>query len=289
MTAPTGTVDAPVGSARFGRPRHVSSLAWFGGTALAFVAIVVMIALATWQYSRAKPHVDGAVLAASRAQAAVPAAEVLDGATELEPTMVGRRVTLGGRYLPGRTWVAARESDAGSPGFVVLAGFAPDRDSDRMPASVLVARGWTSDPRVARRATPPAGRTEITGWIATPEVVSSEIVTPGSGADLAEVSPVRVASRLPAPILDGYVGLLTPDGRGLQPAPEPVLPAHGSWSILNLGYALQWLLFAAGTMLAWMLHVREARQKELRLADSRPAVPEPTVPRPDDQPRGDGA
>ena len=84
---------------KLGRPLHISRPAWYGGGLLALLVILVMLGLGDWQYSRAKPHVDLAVLAASRAEAAVPVADVLHGATELDPGMVGRRVIVDGRYL----------------------------------------------------------------------------------------------------------------------------------------------------------------------------------------------
>jgi len=35
---------------------------------------------------------------------------------------------------------------------------------------------------------------------------------------------------------------------------------HGSWSIINLGYALQWVLFAGAALVAWAMQIYRARQ-----------------------------
>lgn len=244
----------PVPHTRLGRPLHVGRLAWYGGSLLVFVAVVTMVALSTWQYSRAKPHTEARQLAASKSAPAVAGARLLRGVTELTADLVGRRVTVVGRFAPDRQWLVARPNAAGRAGYLVVAAFAPTNRA--LARSMLVVRGWTP---AARPPAEPVGRQLLTAWIAPPEAVSATLMDSLPAGRLPEIAPARVAGRLSAPVLDGYLGIAHPTAP-LQPAAEPALPARGSWSLLNLGYALQWLLFAAGALIMWMLQVRDARR-----------------------------
>jgi surfeit locus 1 family protein len=254
-------------TSKLGRPLHISRLAWYGGSLLALVVIVVMLGLGNWQYSRAKPHVDLTVLAASRAQAPVPVGEVLHGATELDADMVGRRVIVDGRYAAGRQWLVPTDDAAGTPGFIVVGVFSPDGGGD-LPASILVARGWVATVQQADAA--PAGDVRLTAWIGAPDAVSTTLASAMPVGQLPEIAPARVASDLRAPVLDGYLGVVTSTPpAGLAPAPEPMVAVRGSWSIINLGYAIQWVLFAGAALVAWVMQVYRSRQLPDDDADER--------------------
>jgi len=258
---------------KLGRPRHISRFAWYGGSLLAILVIVVMLALGNWQYSRAKPHVDLAVLAASRAEASVPLADVLHGATELDPGMVGRRVLVYGRYVAGRQWLVPTADTAGVAGFMVIDVFAPDPGDSALPASVLIARGWVAS--TAEAGPPPAGDVRLTAWIGAPDAVSPTLTSAMPAGQLPEIAPARIAAELPAPVLDGYLGVLTSTPVStISAPPEPMVAVHGSWSIINLGYAIQWILFAGAALVAWLMQLYRARQLPDGEADGDRAGPE---------------
>ena len=253
--------SAPVPATRLGRPIHVSRFSWYGGSALVLVLIAAMLGLSQWQYQRARPHPDNALLAASRAAPAVPAADLLAGRTEVAADMVGRRVVISGRYLPDRQWLVSRSGESGH-GFLVVTAFAPD-DDKALPATVLVARGLLAgDSADGEPQAPgaPTGRVRLTAWIAAPEALADRLVSAMPSGQLPDLAPARLAGQLPSPLLDGYLGLVDPSA-GLVPVPEPVPPtASTGWSVVNLGYSLQWLLFASAA--AWMLiqQLRGARR-----------------------------
>jgi len=238
----------------FGRPLHVSRLTWYGGTFLVFLAVVVMVALSTWQYSRAKPHTDAATLAAAQARPAVPAPQVLHAGSELSASMVGRKVVVSGHYLPGKQGLVERTRD-GTTGWLVVTGFVPaGRD---LPGSMLVVRGWSASTQVPPA---PAGPQRLTAWIAPPEPVSGTLTSSAHADRLPELAPARVTDQLPAPLLNGYLGVVHPSAP-LQSVHEPNPVSKSGWSLLNLGYSVQWLLFAGGAMVMWMLQVRDARRE----------------------------
>jgi cytochrome oxidase assembly protein ShyY1 len=254
----SGTTASSVAATRLGRPVQVSRVSWYGGSALVLALIAVMLGLSQWQYHRARPHPDNSLLAAARSAPAVPATNLLNGRTEVTAEMVGRRVVLLGRYQTGRQWLVPRPA---GDGFLVVTAFSP-RDH-ALPASVLVARGVLSgDPVEGEPKGPaaPTGAVRLTAWIAPPEALSDELTGSLPAGQLPDVSPARLAGRLPTPLLDGYLGLVDPSA-GLAPASEPLAPsASTGWSVVNLGYSLQWLLFAAAA--GWMLvqQLRGARR-----------------------------
>lgn len=255
-----GAPLAPVHTTRLGRPVHVSRFSWYGGSAVVLALIAAMLVLSQWQYQRARPHPDNALLAASRASPAVPAADLLAGRTEVSADMVGRRVVISGSFLADRQWLVPRPSGTGD-GLLVVTALTP-RDQG-LPATLLVARGLLAvDSAEAEPRGPaaPTGTVRLTAWIAAPEALADELTGSMPAGQLPDVAPARLAGQLPAPLLDGYLGLVDPTP-GLAPAPEPVPPAASTgWSVVNLGYSLQWLLFAAAA--AWMLfqQLRGARR-----------------------------
>ncbi len=250
---------------KLGRPLHTSRSAWYGGTLLVALVIMVMLGLGNWQYSRAKPHVDLAVLAASRSEAAVPLADVLRGSTELDPGMVGRRVIVDGRYVAGRQWLVPTADAAGAPGFMVVNVFDPDRSGGDLPASILVARGWVAT--TAAAGSVPTGDVRLESWIGAPDAVSATLTSAMPPGQLPEIAPARIAADLPAPVLDGYLGTVSSTPvTGIAAPPEPMVAVHGSWSIINLGYAIQWILFAGAALVAWAMQIYRAR----RLPDDEP-------------------
>jgi cytochrome oxidase assembly protein ShyY1 len=246
-----------VPATRLGRPVHVSRLSWYGGSALVLVLIAAMLALSQWQYQRARPHPDNALLAASRAAPAAAADQILAGRTDVSAEVVGRRVVISGRYLAGRQWLVPRSGGS----YLVVTAFAPI--DPNLPATVLMARGVLTGDHSAELPTGPAAPTgvmRVTAWIAAPEAVGDQLTEAMPAGQLPDVAPARLAGRLPPPLLDGYLGLTEPTP-GLAPAAEPVPSAATTgWSVVNLGYSLQWLLFAIAGV--WMLvqQLRGARR-----------------------------
>lgn len=264
---------------KLGRPLHISRLAWYGGSLLAILVILVMLGLGNWQYSRAKPHVDLAVLAASRAEAAVPLADVLHGSTELDPGMVGRRVIVDGRYVAGRQWLVPTADPTGAPGFMVIDLFAPERSGSAVPTSILVARGWV--PTTVDAGSAPVGDVRLKAWVGAPDAVSPTLTSAMPPGQLPEIAPARIAADLPAPVLDGYLGALTSTPMTtIAVPPEPMVAVHGSWSIINLGYAIQWILFAGAALVAWVMQIYRARElpdDDEDEPDQRADVPAPQM------------
>jgi cytochrome oxidase assembly protein ShyY1 len=263
LTRVTGAADStpdgrtpPTATTRLGRPSQVSALSWYGGSAVVVALIAAMLFLSHWQYERAQPHTDNAMLAASRAMPAVPIENLLgDGRTEVPASAVGRRVVLSGNYLAGKQWLVPRMT-GDRDGFLVVTAFHPDRP--QVPATVLVARGWVP----ADGASVPAagtGTTRLTAWIAAPEALTPGLTGSMPTGQLPDLSAARLVSDVPAPLLDGYLGLVDPPG-GLAAAPEPLPAPSTGWSLVNLGYSLQWVLFAIAAL--WMLiqQLRNARR-----------------------------
>ncbi len=241
-------------------------LAWHAAT---LVAVVGFGWLATWQLAAFRAEGRPSAPVAAPGEAAVPLAELARPGTALPTVALGRPVRVEGRYqarwqllVPGR-----RLGEA--VGFHVLT---PLVTSDG--AVVPVRRGWVAD--VDSPATqPPRGVVTVTGVLLPSEPPGAARVDPGRGLPddrLPVVTTAELMRRLPvAPdrLYEGFVALTgqQPGATGasapqlvpLEPLPAPGgggLGGLGRWQ--NLGYTLQWWVFAAAAVVFWVMVVRNA-------------------------------
>nr|WP_300147399.1 SURF1 family protein [Propionicimonas sp.] len=143
----------------------------------------------------------------------------------------GKRVTVEGRYLPEQQLLVVGEDGT----LRVLSAFEVD-DGRVLP----VVRGTVASGAAA--PTPPAGR--ITqGGIFLPSEAGAEHSVP-AGA-LPSVRLPALAQDWPQQLLPGFVTLPAQDSAAQGLGEATVSLPTGEGSIQNIGYALQWWVFAA--------------------------------------------
>ncbi len=237
-------------------------LAWHG---LLVVVLVAFIWLGSWQ-------VDSFAEADRRQQAAAeretaPISELLAPGDRLPATAVGRTVTALGRYDEANRLLVPGRQHGDKDGYWVVT---PLTTADGV---LPVNRGWVAsadDPAVEA----PAAEVTVTGVVQPSETQSDSQVDAladlpdGEIAYLATVQLLDVLPYSPDELYDGYVTL-----QSEQPAPavapEPVEARGlddgvGKWR--NLGYGLQWWLFAAAAVFFWWSVLRRSL-RERRAAD----------------------
>ncbi|MGE7436491.1 MULTISPECIES: SURF1 family protein [Kitasatospora] len=254
--------------------RFLLTSRWLGGTVLALVAIAVCLWLGSWQLGRfedrVSTHKDGGN-SAKAPQAAAPLSSVLNGGTaEVGTDTVGREVTVTGSYDPAHQLLVPNRTVDGRNGFYVLT---PLRTADG-PA-VAVVRGWVpgapdgSGTGTASSAVPvpaaPAGQVTVTGRLQAPENSGSGGAVAGGlpAGQLGTISPATLVNVLPYRSYDGWVAADAAPG-GLTAVPT-VQPQGGDGLSLrafqNLGYTLEWFVFAGFVVFMWFRLVR--REAEL--------------------------
>jgi cytochrome oxidase assembly protein ShyY1 len=262
--------------------RFLLSPRWIGGTAAALVAIMVCLLLGSWQLGRfeerAATHKSGS--AAATPADAQPLAQVLnDGHPKVTTDTVGREVTVSGSYDGGHQLLVPDRTVDGKQGYYVLT---PLRTADGR--AVAVVRGWApSEPGasggsgVSGVPGVPGGEVSVTGRLQAPESSGSGGAVAGGlpAGQLGTISPATLVNVLPYGVYDGWVAAdSVPDGLTTVPT---VQPEGGDGLSLrafqNLGYTLEWFVFAGFVVFMWYRLVRrEAEAAEDRALGLDPAV-----------------
>lgn len=196
----------------------------------------------------------------------VALARVTGPGDRLDAADLGRRVRISGTYDGGRTLLVPGRprpgaDGAGADGLLVVS---PLRTADGV---LPVVRGWvrSASDRAART---PTGPVTVTGLVQR----SEDGPPPGAPVDvpagrLPYVATVTLLDALPYRPAELYDGFLALRGERPSPAARPVpVPAQappsggvGRWR--NLGYALQWWVFAGAAGFFWWVVLRRAWQE----------------------------
>jgi cytochrome oxidase assembly protein ShyY1 len=257
---------------------------------LAVLAVVLLLAtgmtlLGRWQLDRARQHgaQQSAQGSGQPAAAARPIAEVIPPRTTFPKTAVGAQVVAEGEWdaaravlIPGRDRGGRPAGGpAGQAGFWVLV---PLRMSDG--SAVGIVRGWVATPGdpVAQAAASPAGvPVRVTGLLQPSEPPAERAPGQGTGlppGQLPRVAIADLASAWPYPLVTGYVLAQQEqavDGAQVPgPLPQRVLPLEPAAGLdwRNLGYAVQWWLFAGFGLFMWWRLVRDDHQTKQAVASS---------------------
>lgn len=237
---------------------------WLGLELLTVVVVVVFLLLSRWQYDTSR-QVDAPVPRPTAASARPITAVVPDGSALLAAD-VGAGVTVTGTFDPASQRLVGGEVHQGRTGSWVVTLLRPSAAGE---AAVLVARGWI--PAGTTAPAPPTGTVRVLGWLGgadDPGIAAGILrIEPGY---LPGVAPSVLANEVSYPVGDGFIGqtaltVVRPavtaatSTRAVAPAAlrsaapaalAPVgVPAGGvSYDWENLGYAIQWVFFAAAAV-----------------------------------------
>jgi surfeit locus 1 family protein len=231
--------------------RHYSfKPGWIGSLGCALL-VSLFITLGFWQLHRA--DAKKAIMAA-RAERARDAPVALQGDESSAEDMRYRRVEVSGDYDAAHQFLLDNQIHGQQPGYHVLT---PLRIAGS-GAAILINRGWIPvGPDRNRRPDPPLRETRVqlsgvadrfpgVGF----KLEGAELPTPGWPAVVQVVDPERLAERLGYPVLPYQVLLdetaaegYARDWKQADLAPEK-----------NLGYALQWFLFAGTAVVLYLWH-----------------------------------
>ncbi|PYC85054.1 hypothetical protein C7C46_07075 [Streptomyces tateyamensis] len=249
---------------------------WIGATLLAVAAIACCLWLGSWQLGRFEARVGSHHAAAAQAPSGAPVSldAVLPGAdAKVSTVTVGRPVSLTGSYDPAHQLLVPDRTVDGRSGYYVLT---PLRTDDGRAVSVV--RGWA--PGGAAGARPPAapsGQVTVTGRLQAPETSGSGGAVAGGlpAGQLGTISPATLVNLLPYPVYDGWVAAdQVPAGLTAVPTAQPAggdgLTAR---AFQNLGYTLEWFVFAGFVGFMWFrLARREAEAAQDRALGLDPAL-----------------
>ena len=223
---------------------------WAGLLVVALALAAVMTVLGFWQLDVYRSKTAEAT-AARAAQPPVPLDLLLPLDEGLSGKVVGRQVTVSGRWAPASDQIFVSDRLQGSrTGYWVVTPLLVGDGS----AAVLVVRGWVPDVSAADAA---SGEVSVTGTL-----VASEAEDASDAAARGRVLP---SLRLPTMVgmvdyrlYDAFVMLSSstpPTTAEVVPPPPPPTDHAG---LRNIAYAVQWWIFALFALFMWWRMVRDA-------------------------------
>jgi cytochrome oxidase assembly protein ShyY1 len=253
VRAPSQVSPKPVPASTGGR--GLLTARWFGFAVLAVSASLVMVLLGRWQWSRYE--LRSAInerIDASTVVSPVPLREVLPPpgeAPDIDTQWI--RVTTTGHYDSSQEILIRNRTAEGQVGYEVVTPFVLDDGS-----AVLVDRGWVPPDPAGMTVPPqvppaPAGRLTLSGRVHLSESGSVPVQQRNGHWETRRVHLPTITGKLPYPVYGAYLLAddQAPGTSGLKPIP---VDRENDW--LNLGYAVQWWIFAAGALFALVFLAR---------------------------------
>lgn len=272
--------------------RFLLTRQWVILTFVALVLIPSMIGLGFWQLHR-HDHRQALnkVMNDSLAARPVPAESLTSVGATVEHKDIYRRVTAKGRFDTAHELVVRRRTNADDEiGYHVLTPFVLDDGR-----TLLVNRGWIGSPdsqtAFPKIPAPVGGETTVTGRLMQDQTTAASGIKNVKGLPDRQIMLInsrQVGALLrdtgdasAKDVLGGYIELTAPAPKGGSPELIPSPKEDTSWiglGDINLPYAVQWWVFAAGVPFGWLVLVRrEARERARRAEEDTSREPEPAA------------
>ena len=219
---------------------------------IAFVAMLgtVFVSLGNWQLDRLRERKERNATTIANEQAPVrPADQVF-----IRPIVESdqwQRVETRGTFDPDHQFVVRYRSNAGADGYEIVTPL------QTASGTLLVDRGFVALGRGTRIPSaaplPPTGEVLVVGHVRRNEHGRRGAVNP-AGGQVRLINSDALASALPYPVMNGYLGALTvdpPQSGDLQPVALPDL-SEGP----HFWYAVQWFLFSLFAVAGIVLFIR---------------------------------
>lgn len=225
---------------------------WLALLAVLLVVLVAFAQLGLWQISRAQDDANRELAAEQATRASQPLTDVIEPQQAFPEDGSNLPVRASGSYVGDLQFLVPQRRLEGNVGFWVIT---PLRT--QTGALLPVLRGWVAQPQDA--GTPDAATRTVSGTLAPAE-------SPVADADLPEgqrgsVDLAALVNEWPGELYNAFIfatdeqpGTATGD---VVLVPPPTLGGDGlDWR--NLGYALQWWVFAAFAVYMYWRFLREA-------------------------------
>lgn len=238
------------------RPRWIAALALALGLAAGFAA------LGQWQLERS---ISSAVVVQRDTESVRPISALASPQSPVTEAANGVMVTADGHFVGGDFLVLADRLNGSSAGFWVVGHF----QADSPKAAVAVAMGWA--PTLERAKSVASGLRDdaasITGRYLPPEAMEDSNFESGKTLNtLSTANLINQWNGFDGSVYGGYVVLHTAVA-GLDLIDSPVPTSSASYNLLNLFYAIEWVVFAGFAIFMWYRLVKDAWEKETELAE----------------------
>ncbi|MEU6415911.1 SURF1 family cytochrome oxidase biogenesis protein [Streptomyces spiralis] len=270
--------------------RFLLTRQWVIITLVALLLIPTMIWLGFWQLHRHDHRQKlNQVITASLAAKPVPVESLTSVGGSVAHDAIYRRVTARGHFDTAHELVVRRRTNADDQvGYHVLTPFVLDDGR-----TLLVNRGWipssASQTAFPSIPAPASGEITVTGRLMRDETTAASGIKNLKGLpdrQIMLINSEQVGALLrdsgdasAKSVFGGYIELTSPAPKGGSPELLPSPKEDTSWigiGDINLPYAVQWWLFAAGVPVGWLVLVR--RELKERAGAAKEAVKKETEP-----------
>ncbi len=225
---------------------------------LAFLALAIAVAIAftmlgLWQMNVARDKAVQETLDQARSQPVVPVQDLLQPRTTLVEGQPDRLVSATGRYDGARQFLVTGRRLGDRVGYWIATPLVVDATNARL----IVVRGFTTE---AQAPPPPSTPVTVTGALAVPESPGERGVTLPPG-QMQKIDLSILVNQWEGPLYHAFIFATaeSPDLLAQTPSVTRVPPPHPEQglNLRNVGYALQWWVFAAFGLYLWWRMVRE--------------------------------
>jgi len=229
---------------------------WVWGLVLAIVIAGAFAFLGRWQLERS---IDGSRVTGPDTEIAVPLADLAQPHVGVGSEIAWRRVTADLVVVPGDTILLSHRVNTDASGWWVV-GHALDAAG----VSLAVAAGWApteQEALAAAAAFDTAGALgEVAGRYLPTESPQESDFEAGERSALATAELLNLWTDVDE-MYSGYLVLDVPPA-GLVPIDAPAPAREVEVNLLNLFYALEWVVFAGAAGFIWWRVVKDAVERE---------------------------
>lgn len=235
---------------------------WIGALILALAIAAGFAALGQWQLSRA---VEGGTVTEEQTETVVELQSIATPQQPMPAETIGQLVRFDAELVPGDYVVLSDRTNLSAPGYWVV-GHAIVSDG----ASLAVALGWAADADAAAsaieglRQDAPSGA--FTGRYLPSESPQESDFEAGKHSALAIAELVNTWSVVPEGVYGGYV-VTAAEVAGLELIDSPPPSTEVSLNLLNIFYALEWVIFAGFAIFLWWRLVKDTWEEETEAAN----------------------
>ncbi|MCU1579498.1 MAG: hypothetical protein JWP19_1702 [Rhodoglobus sp.] len=234
---------------------------WIGALILALAVAAGFAALGQWQLARS---FESAVVPDQQTETVVALESVAKPQSPVLSIATGQLVSVDAQFVAGDYVVLSDRVNLAAPGYWVV-GHAVLPDG----ASLAVALGWAATADAAASAIqaleqhPPAAA--ITGRYLPSESAQETDFEHGKHSSLAVADLLNTWGSVPHGVYGGYlVSREVVDGLDLIDSPAP--STEVSLNLLNIFYAIEWVIFAGFAIFLWYRLVKDAWEAEAAAA-----------------------
>lgn len=239
---------------------------WIGALLLALAVAATFALLGQWQLERS---FEGGEVTEEQTETVEPLTSVAEPQSAITSVLIGQVVSADVTWVEGDWTVLEGRTNLAEPGYWVV-GHALVSDG----ASLAVALGWAATADEAASAidsleqAPPGG--ELTGRYLPSEGPQESDFEAGIRSTLAVSELINLWDSVDT-VYAGYVVSFEP-AAGLDAIDSPPPSTEVSLNLLNVFYALEWVIFAGFAVYLWYRLVKDEWEAQFE----EPA-PEPTV------------